>query len=250
MLQIITSADVPDGTYFTSASCEPVLKGDTLTILNGSGSRRSSWGAPGVTSTILVVSESLVTIHVGFHHKHRGGQFYRYYRLTGADWQQVVWAKLADEERAVVLTACQQKAPSWAKVPGKLRAENKKPAPLTTQTTYKLVRIDGDNRLWSVYDDETEYIQGKRLAERAIEDHHGGYYSYPESAQVLRLFHDGTLFPERCYQTVMDLALIECEISGTILEYENGKLASTYLRPVRILQTFNYNPFTLIKEAC
>ena len=248
MLQIITSSDVPDGTYFRVESAEPVLNESILTIYNGQGTRRS-WGAPGVTSTLLLNADDLVAIHVGFHHKHGGSQFYRYYRFDGMVWQTIVWAKLSDEDRVCILNACEKRAPHWAKTPGKLRQNYLKPT-VQTHTSYKLVELVEGNRLFSVFDSTTEYVLSKRLAERAVEEHGGGYYSYPTIEGVEERFYNGTLFPDRCYQDPMVLVLIECEISGTILEYENGKLASTYLKPIRIVKQFNYDPIAIIKEAC
>jgi hypothetical protein len=240
-LQIIVSTDVPDSTYFTTGSAEPDLDSNALTIYDGTGTRRSSWGQPGVTSTIVYQSGDLVSIHVGFFHKHGGGQFWRYYRLTDGRWRQVTWAQLSDEDRQCVLTAYgEHRAPSFAKVPGKLRTEHKKPE-MKTMTTYKLVQII-DGRYYSVYDGDTEYVMGKRLAEKAVDEHGGGYYSYPSEQGVEKRFYNGSLFPERCYQQSMQLALIECEISGTILNYQGKKYASTYIRPMRELKQFEYTP--------
>ena len=247
MLQIITSSDVPDGTYFRVASAEPELKENVLTIYDGNGTRRSSWGAPGVTTTVLLNADDLTALHVGFHHKHGGGQFYRYYRFDGMVWQSVSWTKLSDGDHVRVLDAYERRAPHWAKVPGKLRQNYIAPT-MQTRTTYKVVELVDSTRLFSVFDGKTEYVMGKRLVERAVEEHGGGYYSYPTAEGVEQRFNNGTLFPERCYEDAMTLVLIECEISGKILEYENGKLASTYLKPICIVKQFDYTP--ALKEAC
>lgn len=140
MLQITTSSVTPDSTYFRTTDAEPSLEGGELTIYDGAGTHRSSWGAPGVTSTIVFQSDEMVAIHVGFFHKHGGGQFWRYYRLA-EHWEQAVWKQLSDEERQLVLNAYENhKAPSFAKVPGKLRTEHKKPE-TKTRTTYKIVQV-------------------------------------------------------------------------------------------------------------
>lgn len=136
MLQVITHGyESPDSTYFRVHSAEPELEVNdqgeqVLKLVNGEGTRRSSWGAPGVTSTVLIQTDVLVAVHVGFHHKHGGGQFYRYYRIDGmtGQWAQVAWAKLDDNERLDVLAAYEAKAPSWAKVPGKLGIERARKA--------------------------------------------------------------------------------------------------------------------------
>lgn len=83
---------------------------------------------------------------------------------------------------------------------------------------------------------------GKRLAEKAVSEHSGGYYSYPTEKGVQDRFDDGSLFPSDCYDHAMMLALIECEISGTILNYDNRKYASTYIKPLRELKQFDYSP--------
>jgi hypothetical protein len=239
MLEITTSNNVPDSTYFRTGSVEPDLKDATLTIYSGTGTRRSSWGEPGTTSTTVLNTDDLAAIHVGFFHKHGGGQFWRYYR-NDEPWAQVSWAQLSDPDRERILNAYEDRAPSFAKVPGKLRATYAKPT-LTMRTTYKIVEVVG-GKYYSVYDASTEYVLGKRLSEKAVSEHGGGYYSYPSIEGVEARFADQSLFPRRCYEESMQLALLECEISGTILSYENRKYASTYIRPLRELKQFEYTP--------
>lgn len=249
-LTIQTSNDVPDSTYFRVGSAEPELTvhdgQSTLTIYSGQG-RRRGWGQPGVTSTVVLHADDLVAVHVGFHHKHGGGQFWRYYVPSADGWRQVQWASLRDALRAHVLAASR---PVWANVPGKLRADYKAPV-IETRIAYKIVRVEDDGRMVSLFDGATEYTLGKRLAERAMDDHRGGYYSYPSADSVRALFDAGELVPARCYCEDMRVALLEVEISGTILDYGQGydewgepiiggKLASTYLRPVRVLDTWSY----------
>lgn len=245
MLQINTSHDVPDTTYFRTESAEPVLKGDALTIYNGTGTRRSSWGQPGITSTVVLEADDLVAIHVGFFHKHGGNQFWRYYRLNGGQWARITWAKLSDGERQRVLAAFEKRAPSFANVPGKLRASYQKPV-LETRTTYKIVKIV-DGKYYSVHDGATQYTIGKRLAQRALDDHVAGFFSYPDANVVLNLFHARELFRETRYSVPMELALLKCEISGTMINYD-GKICSTYIKPVRELSRFQYTP--VMQEAC
>lgn len=116
-MQIITNGfESPDRTYFRTGAAEPELEvadqgEQVLKLVNGEGSRRSSWGAPGVTSTVLLSTDTLIAIHVGYHHKHGGGQFYRYYRHEN-EWEQVTWAGLDDNERIDVLDACEKKSAS------------------------------------------------------------------------------------------------------------------------------------------
>ena len=237
---ITISSNVPDSTYFRTDEAEPVMMQDgSLVIYNGHGTSRG-WGRPGVTSTVVVDADDFAAIHVGFFHKHGGGQFWRYYMTDGESVMQVEWRQLPDDLRTKVLAGATRNAPSWAKVPGKLREEYKKPS-LKTRRAYKLVQVV-DGRLCSIFDASIEYRIGIRMAERAQEDHGGGFYSHPSVQQVLNLWNQGSLVPERCYGHPMTLALIEVEIAGTIIDYPNGKMASTYLTPVAILETFEYAP--------
>lgn len=252
MLQIITNGyESPDGTYFRTAAAEPELERSAqgeqvLKLVNGRGTRRSSWGEPGVNSSVILGNDDLVAIHVGFFHKHGGGQFYRYYRFNGEAWTELTWPKLSDEERMRVLDAYADRAPKWAKVPGKLRKDYATPV-LQVQVTHKIVRVV-NNQYRSVYDPSTTYELGKRLAQKALEDHRGGYYSYTDMDTLLERFYAGTMFPEECYEQAMELAVIECEISGTMILYESGKIASTYLKPIGEVSRFQYAP--AMKGVC
>ena len=250
MLLIIRNGfNSPDSTYFNTRDAQPELEHSegeqVLKLVNGTGTRRSTWGEPGVTSNVILETEHLVSIHVGFFHKHGGGQFWRHYRFDGTLWQQVRWARLTDEERLLVLDGYTDRAQSWAEVPGKLRTEYRRPM-LQTQTTYKLVEVVGD-RYFSVFDRKTEYVFGKRLAEKALDEHSGGYYSYPTDDGIEGRFLGHILFPEECYERPMTLALIECEISGTMITYGH-KIASTYLRPIEELKRIQYTP--ALQEVC
>ena len=81
-----------------------------------------------------------------------------------------------------------------------------------------------------------EYILGQRLKEPAKPKHGGGFYSYPTLEME-------TAFPTDCVTCIPfhvdlatpQLALLECEIGGRIINYGH-KMASTYLCPVRFLE--------------
>ena len=246
-MQTQFSSDVPDGTYFRTGDAEPSINEDgSIIILDGNGSSRS-WGRPGVTSTVVYDDCDLIAVHIGFHHKHGGGQFWRYYTTDGTTTSETAWAKLPDETRQAILNAATKRAPSWARLPGKLRANYAKPAS-RKQTSYKLVRMD-ENRLVGLYDG-SEYVIGKRLAESVSPKageidwdgdrvHAGGYYSHPSPEQVETMWANGNLVPARCVQPGR-YALIECQISGRIVRFPNGKMASTYLTPVRVLKTIEH----------
>lgn len=222
--------DLPyDSTYFRMSDVAPWITDEVINIYNGKGSRRS-WGAPSVISTVVVDDADLVAVHVGFSHKHRGGQGWHYW-LGGT---KRTWAQLPDAQREKVL-ANEHKAPRWAKSPGALRAE-RKPSP-EPQIAYKLVKVNGD-KLLSLYDSKTEYTIGKRLVQAARENHQGGYYSYSTEKAVRVALAAGTIVPRECLTEVEKFALLRCEIAGKIITYGN-KQASTYLTPIEIVETID-----------
>ena len=251
MAHIIESGDVPDSTYFRTGDAEPEINKDgSITILNGQGRRRNSWGAPGVTSTIVVDAPDFAAVHIGFHHKHGGGQFWRFYAVNG-ETTQLAWKDLDDETRQVVLDAAEGKAPRWAKAPGKLRKDYARPNPRANLFTgYKIVHVTDDGRMVSLYDGRTEYTLGKTLIERARPNHNGGFYSYPDGAPVMKRYKAGDLIGT---PTAGRKALLKCECWGTRQYYfMNGeqlpeewlederpyKVASTYCKPVEIVTEF------------
>lgn len=235
-MKISESSNVPDSTYFRTGDAEPKINADgSITIYNGNGTHRG-WGTPGVTSTVVYKDCDLVAIHVGFHHKHGGSQFWRYYTTDGTETRQIAWAKLADPQREAVLAAYEEKAPNWANVPGKLRTQYAKPTSKTV-TAYKLVRMFVSGEMCSLYDYGTEYVIGKRLAQAARPDHNGGYYAHPSIEQVKALYHSGNLVPADCLKDVRTLALLKVEMGGTIIHYANGKMAATYCTPIEVLET-------------
>ena len=238
-MNITTSTNVPNDTYSRTDEHEPSITAQGVTIYTGNGTRRG-WGTPGTTSTVVLNDDDFCAVHIGFHHKHGGGQFWRYYTTDGTAISQVEWRQIPDEQRARILAAYDAKAPGWAKAPGKLRSTYAKPS-AKIRIAYKLVEVRADGTLISLYSGE-QYVIGKRLAEAARENHNGGYYAYPTAAQVLALWNSGDLVPDRCYFDAKRLALLEVEISGTIIEYPNGKVAATYLKPIAVVDTFDYTP--------
>lgn len=122
-MKITETNQVPDSTCFRVGDAEPTINGDDIEILNGQGTRRSSWGTPQVNTTILTETCDFVAALIGFSHKHGGGQFYRYYIANGKGPQRVTWSKLTDDERQIVIDAYEEKAPHWARRPGKLRSQ-------------------------------------------------------------------------------------------------------------------------------
>jgi hypothetical protein len=238
MMKHRTEDYVPDQTYFRIGDVEPSIGADTVVLYTGTGTHRS-WGHPGVTSTVVIDEHDFLAVHIGFYHKHGGGQTWRYYTESSDGIEQVGWRSLSDEVRQIVLDAPR---PRWAKSPGKLRSEYKVPRQ-EKRTTYKAVRV-ADGRFWSLYDGATEYVLGTRLAQAVGKGagndygyvtHNGGYYSHPSVERVKELLDSGKLVPDKCLDEVSELAIIECTIGGRIAEFPNGKLASTYLTPEKIV---------------
>lgn len=123
-LEIIEIDFCPDRTYFRQGDVEPDLtESGVLKIYSGNGTHRSSWGQPGTTSTVILNEDDLTSIHIGFHHKHGGGQFWRHYK----EGVQVEWKKLNEADRLRILDAFPDRAASWAKQPGKLKRDYIKP---------------------------------------------------------------------------------------------------------------------------
>ena len=125
-MEITTSDRIPDYTYFRVGDVAPRRKNSGLEVLNGQGTRRSSWGSPGVTSTVVINEDDFAAIHTGFYHKHGGGQFWRYYIVEDNKIQRLMWRSLTEERRLQVLDGFVARAPGWAREPGKLRRDRGK----------------------------------------------------------------------------------------------------------------------------
>lgn len=113
-MNIVTNSSIPDSTYFTISQISPEVEKNKLTVYDGSGTRRS-WGAPAVTSSVVVNTATFTCVHVGFHHKHRGGQGWFYF----VGGRRLTWAQLDTRRRKQVLAGIKN-APRWAKTPGNL----------------------------------------------------------------------------------------------------------------------------------
>lgn len=128
-----------------------------------------------------------------------------------------------------------------------------------TMTTYKIVRQNGEGEMVSLHDGWTRYVINQRLTNRLGEDagkyrydygqiHEGGYYSHPAIGRTLELQDAGRLAnndrnPDLTY------VLLECEISGRIVQFDNGKLASTYIKPLRILATYGIEQMPTVEAV-
>lgn len=251
-LQIVTTNDVIDESYLDRPSIEPRLSqnADGLWVLSvrRQGIHRK-FDVPFVGSEILLADAELglIVVLVGYHGSHtekygklgymtQKGQFYRYYQQqSSGDWTQVYWRAFNDDLRMLILNTVEESGLAWARVPGKLSSERKPPAKKVEMISYKVVRYIED-RYYSLYDPSVEYVFGERMQQRAKPNHGGGFYSLP----TLEM---GTEFLESCTRYVpfsrevvtTQIALIECEIGGRIINYGH-KMSATYLCPIRVIE--------------
>src|SRR3990167_3681262 len=102
------------------------------------------------------------------------------------------------------------------------------PSP-ATESGYKLLERDEGGVLRSLWDSDYTYALGRRQCNAARRDHGGGlyYYASREECESMKGIDWG--------REITDYVIVRCEVSGTILRYESGKRAATYLRPVEIV---------------
>jgi len=163
------------------------------------------------------------------------GQFYRYYWQQPGGWHRVLWQKLSDAWRTLILEITQEQAPAWARPPGKLSSERRPPAPACQMIAYKVVRVI-EERYFSIYDPTQEYVIGERKRQRARPKHRGGFFTYATELAGLEYLDSCVSFmPYHPEVAIPALALLECEIGGRIIDYGH-KWASTYLCPMRVLE--------------
>ena len=244
-MEIRFSNDVPNDNYFSTHEVEPTVGSQVIVLYNGYG-RGGKWGRPGVTSTVVVQALDFLAIHVGYHHKYGGGQFWRYYNVNGIV-TPVTWRSLADETREIVLDGWRSVAPDWARCPGKLKSEYVSPKQ-NKFTAFKIVEVCDDGSFESLYD-HTKYIIGHTMIERARPYHEGGYYVYLGN-NVKERFLTGKI----AYRYPGQFAILECECWGNTEHYDsNGncitdsihfdsvsvhKIAVTYCKPIAVHDIF------------
>ena len=251
-LQMVQASDVVTERWLDRSLLEPQLthNADGLWVLTvRRQGAHSQFEVPYIGSEIILADAELglVVVLVGYHgasaekYGKRGyftqkGQFYRYFQQAAdGTWSQVPWRDLGDELRTLIKSAVQAQGPSWARSPGKLQSERNPPTKPVTLTSYEVVRLI-DERYFSLYNPEQEYVLGQRVKEPVKPKHGGGFYSYP-TMEMGTEYLAGCVVSIPFYRDVVtpQLALLECEIGGKILSYGH-KLASTYLLPVRVLE--------------
>lgn len=251
-LQIVQAGDAIRADWLNRAMLEPNLmcNADGLWVLTvRRQGKHSEFDVPYIGSEIILADAELglVVVLVGYHgsatekygklgYMTQKGQFYRYYRQEASgEWAAVPWRLLNDEIRQLVITTVEEHGPAWAKKPGKLQAERNPPTKPVTMTSYKVVRLI-DGQYFSLYDPTVEYKIGERVKQPAKPHHGGGFYSYPTTEM-------GAEYLTSCVRSLPfdrdiatpQLALLECEIGGKIINYGH-KMASTYLCPIRVLE--------------
>lgn len=99
---------------------------------------------------------------------------------------------------------------------------------------YKVVELR-DGRYFSLYDNTTEYVIGKRMAQRVKPDHESGYYAFRDYPDIATLFgRVAHLFmPPR-----LRVAILRVQLSGAFIEY-GDKLAVSVLTPLDERSTWN-----------
>lgn len=119
---IIEETDVSLPSYFRRDEISPRLEEDGLHIFSGS----EDYG-PGVGSYVILNDEDLTSIFIGYYFGERkrkksvrGGQFWRHYK-SGS---RVEWRELEDPDRSRIIAA---ERPTWARAPGKLKANRYEP---------------------------------------------------------------------------------------------------------------------------
>lgn len=141
-----------------------------------------------------------------------------------------------------------QLPPNWSKLIDGEAPKFPAPPKIETRTTYKIVRLAGFGLMVSLYDGSTIYAIDKRMTQRVgkragtdrglgNQRHDGGWYSHESPARCLELQRNHMLAPNDNNERAT-YVLLECEISGQIVEFDNGKIASTHLTPRRILATY------------
>jgi hypothetical protein len=251
-LQIVQAGGVLKTDWLKRSMIEPTLSqnADGLWVLTvRRQGEHSKFAVPYIGSEILLADAELglIMVLVGYHgsetekygrlgYMTQKGQFYRYYQQQAdGGWCQIKWPQINDELRQFLLDTVKEQGPEWAKSPGKLQSERKPPTRPVTMTSYKVVRLINE-KYYSLYDPTLEYVLGQRLKEPAKPKHGGGFFSFPTKeygteflASCVRCdpFHEDVNTPQ--------FALLECEIGGRIIHYGH-KMASTYLRPMQVLE--------------
>lgn len=228
-MRILIDSTIPDKDYFTLSSVQPVFKyymsGQQSIVVTDF----TTLDFKQVRSTVVINTRNLVVIHVRFEQRYDKGQGWFFYLNA----ERVGWDDLTARQQQKVLDAY-AKAPEGTATPGVLRY-----SPNKHRTAYKAVYLNERGNLYSYYNN-TPYDLGKTLSELAEPEHGGGYYSFPTVEQAVEFGKDELVASDAV------VAIIECEVWGKCVHYDSGKQATTYLKPLRIIESWpvrNVIPF-------
>jgi hypothetical protein len=243
-LQIVLATDpVTDG-YLTRSDVEPLVEMNqegvyTITLRNQG--KYGEFDIPYIQSQVIYQCNNLVAILVAYHgteaYGRKGdkrvskGQFWRFYlEIEEGVWSRVNWQQLNEVNQASIHAAWFGCGLEWVKEPGKLHGD-RKPASKVTFTTYKVVEVR-DDRYYSLFKPDEEYILGQEKKQAAKPKHKGGYFSFPDIERAEKMARGQGWMERQTY------ALLECEIRGRVIRYDDRKWASTYLKPIRELARY------------
>ena len=231
---------ITDG-YLTRADVEPFAQVDPEGVFILTVRNQGEYGTfelPYIRTSTMYQGDDLLALLISYHgtetygrkknlHVSKG-QFWRFYVKTDQGWLRQNWQQLADMHQASIHAAWFTCEMEWVRGPGKMRGDKARPD-TTVYTTYKVVEVR-EGRYYSLYKPDEEYILGQEKKQAAKPGHKGGYFSYPDldRAQAFAM--------SKPWGGVSTYALLECAVRGRIINYNGRKWASTYLKPIRVLE--------------
>lgn len=94
---------------------------------------------------------------------------------------------------------------------------------------FKEVAITPEGKMVSIYDGETEYVLGKEMRQRALQDHKGGFYVYKTVDEAMFAG-----FPVKSKADMLPRGCIRVRAEGSYCRYLN-KLAFSRVTPLEIV---------------
>jgi len=98
-------------------------------------------------------------------------------------------------------------------------------------TGFKLLE-QREGKLFSLWSRDYGYKLGRRECDKARDDHCGGLYYYRDAEQAR------ALTTTNWGRSINQFVIVRCDVGGTTIDY-GSKCASTYLRPVEIVETIS-----------
>lgn len=147
---------------------------------------------------------------------------------------------IEQSEETVLCTLTTKPIGRWAKqsaefgqVISAVRGEAKISPPAAQPVPgYKLLRVNEDGTLESVWDGSA-WDLGKRRTEAARADHSGGLYYYRDLSQCLEAAQTNSVFhPDMEHHR---LAVLRIEAQGRHIGYFGGKYAATHITPLEVI---------------